>query len=125
MPFGLKNVGATYQISMVSVFYDMIHESVEVYVDDILSISITKYNHISYLRKNFQMMREYKLKLKPQKCAFAVSSGKLHGFIIISRRGMEVNPKKFLSIVDFPPPKNLKELISIQVKVQSVRRFIA
>jgi len=67
-------------------------------------------------------MREYKLKLKPHKCAFVVSSGKCFGFII-SKRGIEVDPKKVLVIVDFPP-KNLKELRSIQGKVQALRRFI-
>jgi len=65
MPFGLRNASATYQISMVNMFHDMIHDSVEVYVDDILAKSITKNDHISDLRKCFQRMREYKLKLKP------------------------------------------------------------
>ena len=53
-------------------------------------------------------MREYKLMLKPQKCTFAILSGKLLGFII-SRRGIEVDPKKVLVIVNLPPPRNLKE----------------
>ena len=65
MPFGLKNAGVTYQRAMVSMFHDMIHDSVEVHVDEILAKSITKYDHISNLRNIFQRMREYKLKLKP------------------------------------------------------------
>jgi len=36
MPFGLKNVGATYQRAMTSMFHDIIHKIVEVYVDGIL-----------------------------------------------------------------------------------------
>ena len=35
MPFGLKNVGATYQRAMTYIFHDMIHDIVEDYVDDI------------------------------------------------------------------------------------------
>lgn len=69
-------------------------------------------------------MRQYKLRLKPQKCAFGVSLGKLIGFIV-SRRGIEVDPKKVSSIVDLPPLKNLKDWRSLQGKVQVVRRFIA
>ncbi|PKI37054.1 hypothetical protein CRG98_042558 [Punica granatum] len=33
MPFGLKNVGATYQRAMVTLFHDMMHKEIEVYVD--------------------------------------------------------------------------------------------
>ena len=39
MPFGLKNAGATYQRAMVILFHDMMHQEVEVYVDDILAKS--------------------------------------------------------------------------------------
>lgn len=67
---------------MVNMFHDMIHDYVKVYVDDILSKSTTKYNHLANLRNMFQWMREYKLKLKSQKCTFGVSSRKLLGFII-------------------------------------------
>ena len=82
MPFVWKNVGATYQRALVSMFHDMVHECIEIYVDDILAKSIIKYNHIADLRKIFQWMREYKLKIKSQKYAFGVSSKKLLGFII-------------------------------------------
>lgn len=46
-------------------FHDIIHDSIEVYIDYILTKYITKDDHISDLRKIFQRMREYKLKLKP------------------------------------------------------------
>ena len=39
MPFGLKNVGATYQRAMVTLFHDMMHKEIEVYVDDIIAKS--------------------------------------------------------------------------------------
>ena len=41
MPFGLKNVGATYQCAMVALFHDMIHHEIEVYVDDMITRSQT------------------------------------------------------------------------------------
>ncbi|PKI61767.1 hypothetical protein CRG98_017817 [Punica granatum] len=37
MPFGLKNAGATYQRAMVTLFHDMMHKEVEVYVDDMIA----------------------------------------------------------------------------------------
>ena len=34
MPFGLKNVGATYQRAATTLLHDLIHKEVEVYFDD-------------------------------------------------------------------------------------------
>lgn len=39
MSFGLKNAGATHQTTLVTLFHDMIHREVEVYVDDMISKS--------------------------------------------------------------------------------------
>ena len=36
MPFGLKNVGATYQCTMTTIFHDMMHQELEDYVDDVM-----------------------------------------------------------------------------------------
>ena len=36
MPFGLKNVGAIYQRTMIAIFHDMMHREMEDYVDDIV-----------------------------------------------------------------------------------------
>ena len=36
MPFSLKNVSATYQRGMMSLFHDMFHQTVESYVDDLV-----------------------------------------------------------------------------------------
>jgi len=36
IPFGLKNVGATYQGEMQTIFDDMLHKTVECYVDDLV-----------------------------------------------------------------------------------------
>ena len=36
MPFGLKNAGATYQWMATALLHDMMHNEVEVYVDDMI-----------------------------------------------------------------------------------------
>ena len=41
MPFGLKIAGVTYQRAMVTLFHDMIHKEIEVYVDDMIEKSHT------------------------------------------------------------------------------------
>ena len=36
MPFGLKNAGATYQRTMTNIFNDILHNTIECYVDDLV-----------------------------------------------------------------------------------------
>ncbi|RDX84143.1 Retrovirus-related Pol polyprotein from transposon 17.6, partial [Mucuna pruriens] len=77
MPFGLKNVGATYQRAMVALLHDMMHKEFKVYVDDMIAKSKTPGQHVQDLRKLFNRLRKFKLRLNLAKCAFGVSTGKL------------------------------------------------
>ena len=124
MPFGLKNAGATYMRAMTTIFHDMMHKEVEVYVDDVIIKSKTQVDHVYDLRKFFERLRKYNLKLNPAKCAFGVPSGKLLGFII-SRRGIELDPAKVKSIRELPPPKNKTEVMSFLGRLNYISRFIA
>lgn len=124
MPFGLKNAGATYQRAMTAIFHDMIHKILEDYVDDILAKSKTCHGHLDILESVFDRLQHYGLRLNPKKCVFGVTSGKLLGFIV-SRRGIEIDPKKVKAITEMPPLRTLKQLRSLQGKLQSVRRFIS
>ncbi|KAL6344262.1 hypothetical protein AAG906_037827 [Vitis piasezkii] len=49
MPFGLKNAGATYQRVATTLFHDMMHKDVEVYVDDMIVKSRDRANHLATL----------------------------------------------------------------------------
>ena len=59
MPFGLKNADATYQRAMMVIFHDMMHDCVEVYVDDILVKSKTREGHFEALRRVLSRARQY------------------------------------------------------------------
>ncbi len=48
MPFGLKNAGATYQRTMTTLFHDMIHKEMEVYVDDMIVKSRHRQDHLGH-----------------------------------------------------------------------------
>jgi hypothetical protein len=85
MPFGLKNTGATYQRAMVTLFYDMMHKEIKVYVDDMIAKSKKGEDHVEVLRKLFERLRKYELRLNPAKCSFGVKLGKLLGFVVSDR----------------------------------------
>jgi len=50
----------------------MMHREIEVYVDDIIAKTKTKEEHIVNLRKLFERLRKYQLRLNPSKCTFGV-----------------------------------------------------
>ena len=70
MPFGLKNAGATYQRAMVTLFHDMMHKKIEVYVDDMIAKSQGEDEYVVNLRKLFERLRKFQLKLNPGKIYF-------------------------------------------------------
>ncbi|KAA3479690.1 reverse transcriptase [Gossypium australe] len=98
MSFGLKDAGATNQRAMVTLFHEMMHKEIEVYVDDMIAKSRTEEEHILALRKLFLRLRKFQLKLNPTKCTFGARSRKLLGFVV-SERGIEIDSDKSSSIV--------------------------
>ena len=63
MPFGLKNAGATYQRAMITLFHDMMHKKIEVYVDDMIAKSQEGESHLANLKKLFERLRKYLLEM--------------------------------------------------------------
>ena len=63
------------------------------------------------------------MKLNSSKCAFRVLAGKFLGFMV-SQRGIEVNPDKIRAIMEMTPPRNVKEVQSLNNKVVALNRFM-
>ena len=76
MPFGLKNVGSTYQQMMTKMFEPQLGRSIEVYVDDMVVKSKVVFEHVDDLTNIFGILRKHKLRLNASKCSFGVSSAK-------------------------------------------------
>ena len=93
MPFGLNKAGATYQRADTTLLHDMIIKSRE-----------RGEGHVPAFRKFFERIREYKIRLNPQKYVFGVTAGKLLGFMV-SQRGIELDPSKIKAIMEMPPPR--------------------
>ncbi|KAI5338425.1 hypothetical protein L3X38_017696 [Prunus dulcis] len=124
MPFGLEKARATYQRLVNSLFALLIGNTMEVYVDDMLVKSRTADQHISNLSAMFTILKQYKMRLNPTKCAFWVASGKFLGFMI-SQRGIEANPKKIQAILDMKVPKMVKDIHSLTGRIVALTRFIS
>jgi hypothetical protein len=122
MPFGLKNAGATFQWAMTYIFHDLA-EILLAYLDDLTARSKKRTQHLDDLRIIFQRCRQYNIRLNPLKCVFCVTARRLLGFIV-SQSGITMDPLKVKSITEIPPPRNLRQLQSLQGKANFLRRFV-
>jgi len=124
MPFGLKNVRATYQRAMVALFHDMMHKEIEVYVDDMIAKSKSEEEHLVNIRRLFERLQKFKPRLNPAKCTFGVKTGKLLGFIV-SQKGIEVDPDKLRDIIEIPISNTEKEVRGFLGRLNYIARFIS
>lgn len=62
----------------------------EVYVDDLLVRSKEHSEHLVDLHETFTILKQYKMKLNPTKCAFGVDSSKFLNFIVL-KIGVKAN----------------------------------
>jgi hypothetical protein len=124
MPFGLRNAGATYQRCMNHVFGEHISRTFEAYVDDIVVKTKKAFDLLSDLETTFKCLRAKGVKLNPEKCVFGVPRGMLLGSII-SKRGIEANPKKIAAITNMGPIKDLKGVQRVMRCLAALSCFIS
>ncbi|KAL5835928.1 hypothetical protein ACOSQ3_015487 [Xanthoceras sorbifolium] len=122
MPFGLKNAGATYQRLVNRIFAPQLGRNMEVYVDDMLTKSLEADDHRADLEETFTTLRQYNMRLNPEKCVFGVTSGKFLGFMV-HQRGIEANPDKIKAIQELRSPRTIKEIQGLTGRVIALSRF--
>ena len=96
----------------------------EVYIDDMLVKSVNAELHVGHLTESFQVLKDYKMKLNPTKCAFGVFAGKFLGFIVNSR-GIEANPDKIKAMLDIRLLSNTKEVQRLIGRIAALSRFVS
>lgn len=124
MAMGLKNSPATFMRLMQAVLSGLNGLKCQVYLDDIVVYGESFEIHNQRLKEIFQRLREYNLKIHPDKCEFLRAETNFLGHII-SDKGIEPDPKKIQAVRDFPQPKTTKELKSFLGLSGYYRRFIA
>ena len=64
---------------------------------------------LSDLEVVFNSLRRHKMRLNPQKCAFAIKARKFLGFMP-THRGIEANPDKCRAIMGMKSPTSIKQV---------------
>ena len=105
-------------------FSKQIGRNMEVYVDDMLVKSKEESAHLDDLQETFTTLRQYQMKLNPNKCAFGVASGKFLRFMV-SQRGIKANPEKVRAILDMMSPKTIKEVQKLTGKIAVLNKFVS
>ena len=108
----------------MALFHDMMHKEIEVYVDDMIAKSGSEEEHLINLRKLFERLRKFKLRLNPAKCTFDVKSGKLLGFVV-SQKGIEVDLDKVRAILEMSYSCMEKEVRGFLGRLNYIARFIS
>lgn len=123
MPQGVTNAPSTFQRLMEKCMGDLHLKEVLVFLDDLIIFSSTLEEHESRLLRVLSRLREYGLKLSPEKCKFFQPSVKYLGHIV-SEKGVETDPEKVEALKSWPVPTNLKTLRSFLGFAGYYRRFI-
>ena len=92
---------------MLKCFGDLIEQTIEAYVDDIVVKSKWADQVVADLEQTLAKLRANGIKLNHEKCVFGVPRGMLIGFII-SKHGIEANPEKISSIMRMGLIQNIK-----------------
>ena len=124
IPFDLKNIGITYKRLVNKIFKAQIGWNIEIYVDDMLVKSLQTSDYIQDLEEAFGMLRRYRMKLNPIKCAFEVTSEKFFEFFI-SQWEIDANPEKIKTIINMKYPSSKKEIQQLNGRIVALSRFIS
>lgn len=123
MPMGLSGATATFQRTMDLILSGLNFVICLVYLDDVIVFSTTPQQHLDRLREVFNRLRGANLKLKVQKCRLMKKRVEFLGHIV-SPEGVSADPEKIQKIVDWTPPRCLKELRAFLGLCSYYRRFV-
>uniref|UniRef100_A0A6V7JLV8 Reverse transcriptase domain-containing protein n=1 Tax=Bracon brevicornis TaxID=1563983 RepID=A0A6V7JLV8_9HYME len=123
VPFGLMNAPATFQRLIDKLIGPQMYPHVFVYVGDIIIVTRTYDEHLVWLRRVLQKIRNTGLVINRERNEFSRSQVKYLGFLV-NQSGLQADPEETSAIVDFPAPQTMKQLKRFSRMASWYRRFI-
>ena len=123
MPFGSTNAPATFQRLMDKIITLDLKPNVFCYLDDIIIVTKNFEEHLKTLETVLEKINEAGLTINLEKSEFGCSKVKYLGFVG-NEKGLLMDEDKIKPILEFPTPKNVKQLQRIIGMTSWHRRFI-
>jgi len=124
MPFGLTNAPRVFQRYIHNIFRSMIIENkILIYMDDILVATEEMEEHLNILQEVFKIAQKHKLRFRSDKCSFLYNQITYLGYTI-SKDGIEPSAENIKSVLNYPVPRNSKEVQRFIGLASYFRRFI-
>lgn len=109
LPYGVSSAPAIFQSLMDSVLSGL--PGVVCRIDDILITAENDDKHLLRLEEVLRRLRNYNIKLNPEKCEFMVDQVVYMGHLL-DKEGIHPTDEKTRSVLEAPTPKNVSELKS-------------
>jgi len=124
MYFGLTNSPATFQAMINDLFRDLINqENIATFIDNILVATDMEERHDELVEEVLKRLEENNLFVKPEKCKWKVREVEFLE-VIIGPKGVEMQKEKVEGVLNWPAPKNVKEVQKFLGLANYYRRFI-
>lgn len=124
MPFGLTNAPRVFQRYIHNIFRSMITESkILVYMDDLLIATEKMEEHLDILREIFEVAQKHNLRFRLDKCSFLYNQITYLGYSI-NENGIQPSEANIESIINYPVPRNIKEVQRFIGLASYFRKFI-
>lgn len=124
MPFGLTNAPRVFQRYVNDIFRDLVRaDKVLIYLDDILIATQSIDEHLEILSEVFNLARRHKLRFRLDKCSFLYREIVYLGYLI-NESGIRPSTVNVESVINFPIPRNTREVHRFVCLASYFRRFI-
>jgi len=124
MYFGLTNSPATFQTMMNDLFRDLINQGdTATFIDNILVATDTEEGHDELVGEVLRRLEENDLFVKSEKCKWKVREVEFLG-VVISPKSVEMQKEKVEGVLNWPAPRNVKEVQKFLDLTNYYRRFI-
>jgi len=124
MYFGLTNSPATFQTMMNNLFRDLINQGdTATFIDSILVAMDIEERYDELVDEVLRRLEKNDFFVQLEKCKWKVREVEFLG-VVIGPKGIEMQKKKVEGVLNWPAPRNIKEVQKFLGLANYYRRFI-